>query len=204
MIKVNLLPEQARRKTAKKKRAKVKFEFPLAWILGGLATIIAVCIGLAIVHLSLQKKVKAIESEIAMVESQIASLKIDIGKVDQAKRVKNQLIQKLEVIDSLKRQQSGPVRLLDELAACIPPKLWLQEMTEDGASIQVKGNAMEDTSISQFMNNMNKNAYFTNVELSAAETSGKTKIPGFTSKDAPLLKDFQISAAMVKNADKVQ
>ena len=197
MIRVNLLPEAKRKVAAVPKLGmpKFKFELPIAWIIGGLAAVLVTCIALAVFHLTLQKNIKKIQGDIAQVEQQIATLKIDIAKVEEAKRRKNQLIQKLEVIDTLKRQQSGPVRLLDVLASCIPPKLWLQEISEDGKIITITGNTLEENSIAQFMTNMEKSNFFIQVELSSSKTTGALKMPGVTAAEAPQVKEFLISAA---------
>ena len=170
MIRVNLLPEA--QKTRAKKAPRVKREIPLTWIILGLVVVLITCVGLAVFHLGLQKKADVVQADIHRYQNEIKKLKIDIQKVERVKSERSELNNKLAVIDKLKSAQKGPVHLLDQLAGCIPPKVWLSNVSENGASMSMEGEALEHTAISRFMRNLEASPFFHNVELSGANSSG--------------------------------
>lgn len=167
MIRVNLLPE-AQKKIARRGPSKVKREIPVMWIIIGLVAVLITTGGLAVFHLGLQKKADVIQTEILQHQNQIKKLKIDVQKVQKVKGQRNELNNKLAIIDRLKSAQKGPVHLLDQLAGCIPQRLWLTTMNEGGSSMTLEGKALEHISIARFMQNLEKSPFFSNVELASA------------------------------------
>ena len=174
MIRVNLLPE-AQKARAKKKTPRVKREIPLTWIILGLVVVLITCAGLGVFHLRLQTKADVIQTDIHHMQIEIKKLKIDIQKVEAVKSQRLELNDKLAVIDRLKSAQKGPVFLLDQLASCIPAKVWISSMTENGKTMNIEGKALEHENISRFMRNLEKSEYFSNVELASSLATGKGK-----------------------------
>ena len=196
MIRVNLLPEvksPRRRTTAKGPRAPMTL--PIAWIAGGVVIVLIFAAGLGVFHMSLQKEAKEIQAEIAQYQSDIKKLKLDVEKVERVKRQRNELNNKLAVIEKLKSAQKGPVHLLDQLASSIPPKVWLTSVSENGASMVIDGKAADHINIAQFMQRLEKSPFFSQVELSEAiseSTSSRNSIP---------TKEFHLSCKIDKPAD---
>lgn len=185
MIKVNLLPVKQAKK-ARKAIMPSKIELPVGWLVIGVAFLIINIAGAYLYHRTLQAKADGIQQEILEVEQAIARLKIDIRNVSEAKKKKEQLQQKINIIDTLKKGQTGPVRLLDQLSQSLPPKLWLLDMSENGTKIQMNGVAFGDEEIALFMKNLEKSPYFHSVELSHVTTERRS---GFKAD----LKGFQLS-----------
>ena len=189
MIRVNLLPEAQKTRVAKK-GPRVKREIPIMWIIIGLVAILITTGGLAVFHLGLQKKADAIQTEILQHQNEIKKLKIDVQKVQQVKSQRNELNNKLAIIDRLKSAQKGPVHLLDQLAGCIPTRLWLTSMSESGSSMTIEGKALEHISIAKFMQNLDKSPFFSSVELASA-LAGEVKSKKDRSSDD--IKTFNLS-----------
>lgn len=173
MIKVNLLPEAPKARTQKGPRK--KREIPITWIIGGLVVIAITCVGLALFHLNMQRKADTIQADIQKINADIKRLKVDVAKVNKFKTERSELKSKLAVIDRLKEAQKGPVHLLDQIASCIPQRVWLSKMTENGSSMTLEGVALEHKQIARFMQNLNKSPFFSNVELSSALTKSSAK-----------------------------
>lgn len=194
MIRVNLLPEAQKTRAAKPSQ-RVKRDIPYTWIAIGLVVFLITCAGLGILHLSIQKKAKAVTDEIDMYRAQINKLKIDVSKVEKVKVQRNELNNKLAIIDKLKSAQKGPVHLLDQLASCIPSRVWLTSMSENGEAMILDGKALEHAGISKFMQNLEKSPFFSNVELSSAVTEqmhGKNRNVGENVKSFHLTCNIQI------------
>jgi len=173
MIRVNLLPEAIKPKGPRGPK-KPRPEIPVTWIIIGLVVVLITCVGLGLYHLSLQKQVDSLQNEIVRYQNDIKRLKVDVQKVDRVKAQRNELNNKLAIIDKLKNAQKGPVHLLDQVASCIPPRVWLKAMSENGESMSIQGQALEHVSISKFMQALEKSPFFENVELSntASESKG--------------------------------
>jgi type IV pilus assembly protein PilN len=190
MIRINLLPEVSRKVT--KKKAKPVRQIPVTWIIIGLVAVLLTCVILGVIQWAYNKKADNIREEIAAVQVEIRKLGIEIQKVDQFKAQKEDLEKKLNVIHQLKVAQLGPVRLLDQLASAIPPRLWLIEVSESGDAITILGASTELVQISTFVENLQKSPYFSDVELTSATSAasgGKTTSLG----GGAIVKNFQLT-----------
>ncbi|MCZ7584104.1 MAG: PilN domain-containing protein [Deltaproteobacteria bacterium] len=171
MIKVNLLPEVSRK--AVRKKARPTREIPVTWILIGLVAALLTTVVLGAFHWTFTKKVASLNEEIAGVEREIQKLGIEIQKVERYKAQKEDLENKLNIINQLQVAQRGPVHLLDQLAGAVPPRLWLNEISENGAAITIVGSALDNQQVSTFMENLEKSPFFSNVELSQSTLGGQ-------------------------------
>ncbi len=107
---------------------------------------------------SRQETVKAKQQEVAQLD------KI-IGEVNEFTQKKKELEEKLNVIQSLKKGKTGPVRALDDLATEIPNRVWLSKMEESGGRMVFEGQAVDHEDVSAFMKALQKSKYFSNVVL---------------------------------------
>lgn len=191
MIRVNLLPED-KRKRVKKRRAPrgAPRDIPVALIIVGLLAVVVTCIVLGLWQWTLNKKSASLEEQIASIDRQIKSLDVDIRKVKEFKGQKQDLESKLNIILQLQNKKRGPVHFLDQLAKAIPLGLWLQEVSENGSAMTVMGMAMESGQISTFMKNLEKSEFFSGVDLSSVQSAVKNK-RGATGST---LKSFQLTS----------
>ena len=75
---------------------------------------------------------------------------------------------RINVIESLKKNQSGPVRVLDILSDCIQQSegVWLRDLTQKDNLITINGTAMgSPDNIADFMTNLIRVGNFRNVNL---------------------------------------
>jgi len=189
MIRVNLLPEASRKVV--KKRIRRTPQIPVTWIIIGLVAILVTTLLLGVVHWTFGKRVDGLRSEITIADNEIHKLGLEIKKVQQFKGQKEDLEKKLNVIHQLKVAQKGPVHLLDQLASAIPPRLWLQEISENGKGITIQGAALTHAQISTFMENLEKSPFFSQVQLSSA-VIGTT--PGGQRASSGRAKSFQLTS----------
>ncbi len=193
MIKVNLLPEDKRKRVKRRRKvSKPTREIPVMLIIVGLLAVLATCLILGLWHWTLGKKANVINGEIADVEKQIKALDVDIANVEDFKRQKTDLEKKLGVINQLENKKKGPVHFMDQLASAIPPRLWLQEVSENGGRMTLVGSSTDHAQISVFMQNLEKSSFFSNVELVGVQAAtGKAK-----GGDADLVKTFQLTSSI--------
>jgi len=88
-----------------------------------------------------------------------------IAKLDELQRQKSSLERKIGLINLLKSQQDLAVRVMDELSRGLPEWVWLDEVSTDSKNIQIRGNALSNNLVADFIANLENSAYFESVNL---------------------------------------
>lgn len=156
MIRINLLPRE-------RGRAKRRSSAPVAGQKITVAsTLILVVAGLAVAwwYRSIQEDAARVAEEILAAEQETARLKTIIVQVQQFEQRKGQLQQRVTLIEQLRRGQSGPVHLLDEVSRSLPDMVWLTVLDQKGADVTFDGRCTALTSLSDFVNNLETSGWF--------------------------------------------
>lgn len=171
MIKINLLPVRA----ARKKETAVQ---QIAIFCFGLLLVAAVVASLYVVK---RMQISSAQNDIASANAKIAELKKKIGKLEELKGLKNQVKKKLDVLDQLRKNKTGPAERLATLSDITPEQLWLTGYSESGNDIKLSGIAYTEDLIASFMRSLEASRDFTGVELVVSEQigSGETKLKRF-------------------------
>ena len=159
MIKINLLPVRASRKKETLKQQQTIF----------LLSLLSVVIVAFALYFFLQFKIGAAKEEIARSESEIQELKAKIGKINELKKLKEEVKKKVDVLTSLRKGKDGPVLRLVTLSDSSPDKLWLTRYAESGLETSIAGIAYNEELIASFMRNLEASPDFENVELIVSE-----------------------------------
>jgi len=88
---------------------------------------------------------------IAATQSRIAELEKVIGEVNNINARKKDVQAKLVILNDLRKQRTGPVRMLDALATATPKKVWLTKFEEKQNAVVVDGRAASVDDVSEFM-----------------------------------------------------
>jgi len=180
MIKINLLPY--REKEKKDYFARVVF------ILTGTLVIFALL--LAFVLISLRVSIMSLESKLKEAETALTELDKKIGDVDKVKVIKQDLEEKLGVINTLEENRLAPVKTLDSLAMLVPPKdIWLTKIVQTGDSLRLEGIGRDNLAVADFMKTIEKFDPIKSVDL---VSSRKTEVAGTT------LQQFTFACVMKK------
>ncbi len=163
MVRINLLPV----KVSKKKEAG-KQQLLLFAVL-----IIGIIVGNALWNSSRAADLSAREKRLSKTRQDIAAIEKIIGEVTSIKAEQKALRDKLEVLETLKRGRSGPVRMLDELATVIPKRVWLKKLAETNGQVSFDGSAGNIEDVSAFMAALKTSSHFTKVELRKTEAQAQ-------------------------------
>jgi len=162
MIKINLLAEK---KTTKAKPAGPTLE------LGGSQNYLLVGILLVGVLVSAgwwwtrSRDLGHWRAEMVKVEKDLERLKEVRKKAEEFKARRALLEKKIALITDLKKRQTVPVHILDQISKNLPDFLWLDSMTSVGGQISLSGKATTYTAVSNFYDSLQSSGYFTNVVL---------------------------------------
>lgn len=159
MIKINLLPVRA----AKKKESARQ---QISILLLAVTAVLVIAFGIYSVTLA---KIITAQGEIVKSEQEIKRLKEKIGEIDNLKKVQAEVKKKLDILNQLRRDKTGPATRLAKLSDAVPEKLWLTKYTESGSNVSLGGVAFNEELIAEFMRNLQASNAFTNVELLVSE-----------------------------------
>lgn len=163
MIRINLLPVRAVQKQEQLRGQLVVLALCL----------ILTCVGCVAFYMSMSMKIEDQKTEISQKHQKIAQLRKAIGEVGKFKKLQKDLRGKLEILATLKKNRSGPVRLLDELNHSLPAKLWLTKFVQHGKNITIRGVGIDEETVAHFMRSLEQSPYFANIHLKVTERMGK-------------------------------
>jgi Tfp pilus assembly protein PilN len=171
MIKINLLSEGKR--PAAVRKVKVPAALRLEgqdigqWMLalGLLAGIVA----LAVSWWIWDKKVTAKTAEVAAAQREVDALAPVIKEVEDYKAKKAELERKIGIINDLKANQRGPVRVMDYISRALPELLWLDRLRMTTDTIEIEGRAFNPNAVANFLENLDKVPEFDEPTLKSTE-----------------------------------
>jgi Tfp pilus assembly protein PilN len=108
-----------------------------------------------------------IKQQMDAAQREAQSLAQTRARFDQRQKIKEEYESRVKVIDSLRASQSGPVQLLTMVSATVnnTDEVWLNAMTDGGASVSVDGTALSTNAVANLMTNLMKTGYFKSVEI---------------------------------------
>lgn len=168
MIKINLLSEGKRPAAVRKKGGSALEGRDIGqWMLLVGAVIGLLAFGAA--YWLQKQKNDAKEAEVAAAQREVDQLASVIKEVDDFKAKKGELERKIGVINDLKANQRGPVRVMDYVSRALPELLWLDQMVMKGDSIHLEGRAFNTNAVANFIDNLDKVPEFDEPTLKSNE-----------------------------------
>lgn len=153
---INLLPwREARREQLKK-----EFQTLLA-----LAALIAV-LSLGVAHLfmsALYEKQRGLNDTL---KHEIKNLEIKIKDIDQLEKEKEQLLDRIKVIQSLQKNRPEIVHLFNDIVIIVPSGTHFLSITRQGEKVFMKGFSASNSQVSKLMRNMKAHSGFVSPTLS--------------------------------------
>ena len=102
----------------------------------------------------------ALDAESAAAQTETARLHSVILQVQQFEQRKAQLQQRVVLIEQLRKGQTGPVHMLDQISRALPQMLWLTELKQAGGDVVIDGRCTTLTGLSEFVSNLEASGYF--------------------------------------------
>jgi type IV pilus assembly protein PilN len=109
---------------------------------------------------SLRQTSQRLDEDIAKAELETQQLRSVLAQVQKFETQKAQLQQRVTLIEQLRRGQSGPVHLLDEISKAIPERLWLTELTQKADVFTISGMTTSLQGLSDFVANLEASSWF--------------------------------------------
>ena len=171
MIRVNLLGER--------RAVKKKFTVGLAQKLTVACSFILLSSALLIGwrYWSTDKASKKLDADLSTAQQETSRLHSIIAQVQVFEQRKAQLQQRVSLIEQLRKDQTGPVHMLDQISRSLPPMLWLTELKQNPAAneVLIDGKCTSLTGLSDFVANLEATGYFQrSVEIVSSVSESST------------------------------
>jgi type IV pilus assembly protein PilN len=167
MIKINLLP--TKKKPPKKVTDLQKQVVIAVVILGGVVG------GLGYYYIYQTDMIEDLQRKKAAAEGRLRDQDNMLKEVKNVETERSKVLEKINVVQQLKKNQAGPVRLLDEISKALPLGVNVASLTESNNSISLDGQAFGNNEVVRFVDNLKASPLLTGVGL--LETS-QTKAEG--------------------------
>lgn len=168
MIRINLLSEGKRPAAVRKSRQ------PATSFLQG-EQAAAIMLAAAIVLVGLlpagvwwwvkSNEIEENDAAIAEAQREVDELAAIIKEVEQYKAKQVELQNKISVIEQLRRNQRGPVHVMDAISTALPELLWLDRMSMTNTSITLNGRAFNTNAVASFVENLDNVPEFQEPDL---------------------------------------
>lgn len=169
MIKINLIAEGRKPVVARKGRG----EAARGGGAGALSRTDAAFLGAIVLALiaggvwywMLAGELADVRGQVAEAQREVKELEPIIKEVEEYKQRKIELQRKIDVIEELKRNQRGPVRIMDQISIALPDLLWLDTLKVQDKSVELTGKAFNTNQVAAFLENLGKVPEFHEPEL---------------------------------------
>jgi type IV pilus assembly protein PilN len=166
MIKINLL-------LARKEKKKVGMKKEMVILILSLAFLFLL---LMVIQWKIDKEKEDTLRQISETRKEINYYKSLTTEVTKAKEAQKILQEKLNLINSLRKEKTSPARVLDELSIDRPEKIQFESLKKEGSRLGIEGIALDDETVANFMTNLRKSKLFKNVDLIVTEQIEQSKI----------------------------
>ena len=178
MIRINLLGVE--RQKAKKALA---FDIGQSLTLACSLVLVLAAVLIGWWYWSLTQESARVDAEIAAAQQETARLQSLLTEVQQFELQREQLQQRVSLVEQLRSGQSVPVQLLDHVSRSLPDMLWLTSLVQTGNQVTIRGRSTTLIALSDFVGNLGSNPLLQKpIEIVNSQVTGNAgqELVGFT------------------------
>ena len=117
---------------------------------------------------------------VASKQAEADRLQVIIKQVDDYTKRKESLQKRIDLINQLKQNQRGPVKIMDRISQDLPDLVWLDRMTMSGGLVSIGGRGLNPNAIAHFVDNIKNDPLFEEPALSSVtQLSNVPPVYGF-------------------------
>jgi type IV pilus assembly protein PilN len=99
-----------------------------------------------------------------------------IKEVDDYQTRKDNLQKRIDLINELKKNQKGPVRIMDQISRDLPDLVWLDTLNINAGRVTLNGRGLNPNAIALFVENVKNDPYFEEPQLNAMTQTSVTPL----------------------------
>lgn len=191
MIKINLL-------AVDRERTKRKSTFQIGQKITVLCSLLLVvaALGIGWWYWYIQSTSANLDQQIVEAEAERGRLQNVIQQVQQFEAQRAQLQQRVTLIEQLRKGQTGPVHLLDQISRALPDTMWLTTLAQKVNEVNIVGRCTSLTALSDFVAALEASNLF---ERPVEIVDSQVEPP--TSAGVPELIRFSVRARVAEKAN---
>jgi len=171
MLKINLLAEKrAKKEVAVASPART---FLTKILIIALATFLAM---LGITYYMSSEK-ESLKKQYEQNKALIAQLQKNIQDVKKFESLNASIGQKATLIESLRKNQAVPVRILDEVSSYLPQGVWLSSLLYKDNVVSIEGFAFTNLDVVAYVENLKKSQIIKDISLDESKSEEIDKMP---------------------------
>lgn len=141
------------------------------FLFGGLILGVLIALGWWFVE---NRKLADRKETVVSKQNEAARLDAIIKEVEDYQKRKDSLQKRIDLINQLKQNQKGPVRIMDRISQDLPDLVWLDKMTMSGGAISIEGRGLNPNAIANFVENVKNDSLFEEPDLSSVTQTSVT------------------------------
>jgi len=165
MAKINLRPWR------EELRAERKQQFYVVLI-----GVMIIAAGLVVLqYQNINSSIRAQTARNDFIQKEISVLDAKIQEIESLKESREQLLDRMRIIQELQGNRPVIVRLFDELVRVIPDGLFITRVQRQGSRLSIQGRAESNNRISNLLRNFDQSPWFSSPNLTKVEAVDETK-----------------------------
>ena len=174
MIRINLLAERRSVKAVSK-----GFQAGQKITVIGSLLLVLTLVGVGWRYWAVGQQKAEVARQVAAAQREEQRLAEILKQVAEFEARKEQLQQRVTLIDELRKGQNAPVHMIDQVSRALPDMTWLTTIKQEGFTLTMQGRCLTLTSLSDFIGNLEASRYFARpVEIvDSVVVSGDGKTP---------------------------
>ena len=161
MANINLLPWREARRQERKKQ----------FLIGLGATLAGAAMSVLFWDLAVNSQIDYQQSRNQYLRTQISLLDQEVAEIRDLQRKRNQLIERMRVIQALQGNRPVIVRLLDQLARTVPDGVFYTSLETKANVVSIEGVAETNNRVSSLMRRLGASDWFENPKLDAVQAA---------------------------------
>ena len=125
-------------------------------------------------HITIGGQIDHQNSRNQILSTEITQLDVALKEIQDLENTKQQLLSRMEVIQSLQQRRPQVVHLFDEIVRTVPEGIYLREIKQTGQAITIKGVAESNGRVSAYMRNIDGSDWMSTPKLKVIETKKGT------------------------------
>jgi type IV pilus assembly protein PilN len=159
MARINLRPWREERRAEKQR------EFLIALAAVAIAGVLFIFLHDRVIASNIENQ----QARNSYLSGEIAALERKIKEIDELKKKRDQLIERMRVIQELQGNRPVIVHMFDEIVRTLPDGIYYSSLVRKGDALSIKGRAESNNRISSLMRRLDGSQWFTDPNLTAVK-----------------------------------
>lgn len=134
-----------------------------------------------LVHVTISNQIDHQKYRNKVLQDEINTLDVALKQIETLEDTKEQLLARMDVIQSLQQQRPQIVHLFDDIVRTVPEGIYLSSITQEAKELTIKGVAESNGRVSAYMRNIDASDWMSTPKLKVIESKpGTLRSSNFT------------------------